>query len=149
MSEYSWHIPDPHTQREFYADVPLKRLLAWGIDTVIIVVISILVLPFTAFAGIFFFPLLMLSVGLPYRIITIARGSATFGMRLMAIELRTLRGERFDLSMAASHTLIFTACSMIFPAQIVSMILIATTERAQGLPDFALGSVAINRRAGA
>jgi len=34
-------LPDPVDQAEFYADVPLKRLLAWGIDTFIIAAISI------------------------------------------------------------------------------------------------------------
>lgn len=149
MSDFTWHIPDPQTQPEFYADVALKRLLAWGIDSVVIVLLCLLILPFTAFTGLFFFPLLMLAVGIPYRVLTITQGSATWGMRLMAIEFRSLRGERFDLAMAVGHTLTFTACSAIFPVQLVSMVLIVSTARAQGLPDFVVGSVALNRRAAA
>ena len=90
MSTYSWHIPDPETQPEFYADVPTKRLLAWVIDTVIVLVICLMITPFTAFIALAFFPLLMLMVGYVYRIVTIARNSATWGMRVVAIEFRPL-----------------------------------------------------------
>ncbi|MEQ9675153.1 MAG: RDD family protein, partial [Roseovarius indicus] len=54
MTDYAWHIPDPVTQPEFYADVPVKRLIAWVVDTIIVAVICLLILPFTAFTGIFF-----------------------------------------------------------------------------------------------
>ena len=147
MTNDNWHLPDPRTQPEFYADIPLKRLLAWGIDMIVILVASLLVLPFTAFMGVFFFPLLMLAVGIPYRILTIAQSSATWGMRVMAIEFRTQKGERFDPGMAIAHTLSFTACCVFFPVQLLSIILIASSERARGLPDMLLGSVALNRRA--
>ncbi|MDR9393484.1 MAG: RDD family protein [Roseovarius sp.] len=147
MTEPSWHIPDPETQPEFYSDVPMKRLVAWLVDTVLIVLICLAVLPFTAFTGILFFPFLMLSVGFAYRVITIARGSATWGMRLAAIEFRTLGGERFDLAMAFWHTLGLTI-SFGFPVlQLISIVLMMTTARGQGLSDHVLGTVALNRRA--
>ncbi len=47
-------LPDPDFQPEFYADVPGKRLLAFFIDTIIIIGLCVLVLPFTAFTGLFF-----------------------------------------------------------------------------------------------
>ncbi|WP_412505007.1 RDD family protein [Roseovarius sp. SYSU LYC5161] len=147
MTEPSWHIPDPETQPEFYSDVPMKRIVAWLVDTVLILLICLAVLPFTAFTGILFFPLLMLSVGFAYRVITIARGSATWGMRLAAIEFRTLGGERFDLAMAFWHTLGLTI-SFGFPVlQLISIVLMMTTARGQGLSDHVLGTVALNRRA--
>lgn len=146
MTDTTWHIPDPRTQPEFYADVPMKRLIAWLIDTALVIVACLLILPFTAFTGIFFFPLLMLVVGFAYRVVTIANGSATWGMRLTAIEFRTLQGEKFDTSMATLHTLAFTfACA--FPIiQIASIVMMLTGERAQGLGDHILGTVALNRR---
>lgn len=147
MTFRDFHIPDPQVQPEFYSDVPLKRAAAWVVDTVLVLVISVLILPATFFAGIFFFPLLMLMIGFAYRVITIAQGSATLGMRLMAIEFRTASGNRFDTMMALWHTALFTGCFAVFPLQIVSGALMLVSPRAQGLPDHALGTVAINRTA--
>lgn len=149
MSDYCWHIPDPVTQPEFYADVTLKRLIAWVADTILVLLICLAILPFTAFTGLFFFPALLLSVGFGYRVVTIAQGSATWGMRLLALEFRTLSGERFDPRLAFLHTLGFTVSCAIVPLQVVSVVLMLTTARAQGLGDRRLGTVARNRRAGA
>ena len=147
MTYQPLHLPDPVIQPEFYADVPMKRLLAWLVDTILIALICLLILPFTAFTGLFFFPLLMLMVGFAYRVITIANRSATWGMRLMAIEFRTAQGERFGLGLATLHTL-GTSFSFALPVlQVISVVLMMTTARGQGLTDHLLGSVALNRTA--
>lgn len=147
MSRYDWHLPDPETQPAFYQDVTTKRLLAWLIDTFVIALICVMILPFTAFTGIFFFPFLMLVVGFAYRVITITNGSATLGMRLLAIEFRKSDGQRFDLSSAFLQTLGLTI-SFAFPIlQVISVVLMLTSARGQGLTDHILGSVAINRAA--
>ncbi|WP_135505774.1 RDD family protein [Roseovarius aestuariivivens] len=147
MTDSSWHLPDPQTQPEFYADVPLKRLLAWGVDTVVILIATLLILPFTAFTGLFFLPLLFLTVSFAYRVVTIARSSATWGMRLLAIEFRTATGARFDTAHALMHSAGYTFCWMVPLLQLASIILMATSERAQGLSDLALSTVVINQRA--
>ena len=147
MIDPSWHIPDPETQPEFYADVPLKRLLAWLVDTLLTLVLCLLVLPFTAFTGLFFFPFLFLSLGLIYRTATIAQGSATWGMRLMAIEFRTGSGQRFDPTLAFWHSLGFTVSCAMPLLQLASILLMLTGARGQGLTDIFLGTVAVNRRA--
>lgn len=139
--------PDPDSQPGFYKDVPLKRLMAWGVDALVTFVACLAVLPFTAFTGIFFFPLLFLMVGFIYRMITLANGSATWGMRLFAIELRRADGTRFDAGGAFAHTLGYTISWAFFPLQLISMVLMATTQRGQGLSDQALGTVMVNRRA--
>ncbi|MEL6934124.1 MAG: RDD family protein, partial [Pseudomonadota bacterium] len=143
----NWHIPDPEVQPEFYADVPTKRLLAWLVDTVIILLFSALIIPFTAFTAIFFFPILVLIVGFIYRTVTIASGSATWGMRFFAIEFRTLAGARLDTSQAALHTLGLTVSFAFILLQVVSVILMLTSARGQGLSDLLLGTVAVNQRA--
>jgi uncharacterized RDD family membrane protein YckC len=140
-------LPDPHLQPEFYADVPMKRLLAFVVDTIIIVVACLLILPFTAFTGIFFFPFLMLVVGFAYRVATIANGSATWGMQLMAIEFRTHDGRPFDATTAVLHTFGFTVSMGVFIAQAASVVMMLVDDRGQGLTDKVLGSVALNRRA--
>ena len=142
-------LPDPDYQADFYADVPLKRLIAFGVDTVLILILTVLVLPFTAFTGLFYFPLLAMVVGFVYRVLTIAGGSATPGMRLMAIELRNASGERLDLPQAALHTLLFTLFFSMMLPQLASIALMLTGPRAQGLHDLVLGTAAINRPAAA
>ncbi len=140
------HLPDPDTQPGFYDSVPTKRLLAWLVDTVLIAIVSLIVVPFTAFTGLFFFPFLMFVTGFFYRWFTLAGGSATWGMRLMAIELRGPTGARFDGGTAFLHTLGYTV-SWAFPLlQLASVMMMATGARGQGLTDMVLGTVALNRR---
>ncbi|WP_136635400.1 RDD family protein [Pseudooceanicola onchidii] len=144
----TWSLPDPYHQPEFYADVPVKRLLAWVVDAVLIGLLVAVIIPFTAFIGLFFLPVLFLILGFLYRWTTIANGSATWGMRLMAIELRDGYGRRLDAGMAFMHTLGYTI-SLAFPIlQVISIGLMLTGARKQGLTDNVFGTVAINRRAG-
>ena len=140
-------LPDPVTQSEFYADLPLKRFLAWVVDALLIFLLCLLALPFTAFLGLFFFPLLWLALGFLYRWTTIASGSATWGMRLVAIEFRDRFGHRFDAGTALLHTLIYSVAMGTFLLQALSVALILLSERHQSLADHLLGSVAINRAA--
>ncbi len=140
-------LPDPDSQPEFYADVPTKRLIAWVVDTVITVLLSAIIIPFTAFTGLFFFPFLMLITGFLYRTVTLANGSATWGMRLAALEMRDRTGRRFDLGTAFLHTLGYHVSISVFPLQLLSIVLMLTTSRAQGLTDHVMGSVALNRSA--
>jgi uncharacterized RDD family membrane protein YckC len=141
------HLPDPFDQPQFYASVPSKRLIAWILDLVLIVAVCVVALPFTAFLGLFFWPVMVLVVGFAYRVVTLANGSATFGMRFAGIELRNAKGARFDLSLALAHTFGYSV-SMAFPIlQVISIVLMLTGSRGQGLTDLVLGSVALNRRA--
>lgn len=144
----AWGLPDPVTQAEFYDDVPTKRLLAWLVDTVLIVALTALVVLFTAFTALFFLPFAFLAVGFLYRWVTIANRSATPGMRLLAIELRAGDGGRLDPMLAGLHTLGYTMSMAIFPLQLVSIALMLMTERKQGLTDHVLGTAAVNRAAG-
>ena len=147
MTDTNWHLPNPDTQPEFYADVPVKRLVAVVVDMIVIIGLSLVIVPFTAFTGLFFFPLLVAAVGFSYRVVTIANGSATWGMRLTAIEFRDAGGARFDLTLAFLHTLGLTVSFALPLLQVISIVMMLTNERAQGLTDRVLGTVAINRRA--
>lgn len=140
-------LPDPVTQADFYAGVPLKRFLAWIVDTCVIVTVAFLIVPFTAFTAVLFFPFLMLVVGFIYRWWTIANKSSTWGMRLLAIEFRNNDGHRLDGGEAALHTLGYSLCRAIFPAQLVSMVMMCVTERGRGLVDTVLQTTAINKPA--
>lgn len=139
--------PDPDVQPQFYDGVPTKRLLAWVVDILIIAALTVLAIPFTAFIGLFFLPLLFMVLSFAYRVVTLTRGSATWGMRLMSIELRTSDDAPFDLSQAFLHTLGYSFSLAMAPLQLISVVLMLSTERRQGLTDLALGTVALNRRA--
>ena len=138
--------PDPDSQPEFYSGIPTKRLLAWVVDAILILVASLVVLPFTAFTALFYFPLLLLIIGFAYRFITLSKGSATLGMRVMGMELRTSQDQKFDTATAFTHTLGYTLSVGMMPLQLISVVLMGTTARNQGLSDLVLGTTPLNRR---
>ncbi|MEO1579266.1 MAG: RDD family protein [Pseudomonadota bacterium] len=138
-------LPDPDRASEFYDGVPTKRLVAWIVDILIIGILTAAILPFTAFLGVFFFPFLYAVMSFLYRWVTLARGSATLGMRVMSIEIRNRMGERLDSATAALHTLGYAISVAMAPAQLVSIILMLISSRRQGLTDHVLGTAAINR----
>lgn len=142
-----WALPDPQIKPEFYADVPTKRFMAWIVDTVLIALLCLFIIPFTAFTALFFLPLLFLVVGFFYRMISLSGRSATPGMRLVALEFRTSDGSPLDPSFAFLHTLGYTVSFAMVMPQIISVGLMILTPRRQGLTDLVLGSVAINRAA--
>lgn len=143
-SPYS-RLPDPALQPEFYRDVPAKRLVAWVIDTVIVALLTALAVPFTAFLALLFLPLLFMAVNFLYRWATLSARSATWGMRFVALEFRRLDGRGFDPVTAFAHTLVYTvSIAMVLP-QLVSVVMMATGTRAQGLGDRLLGTVALNQ----
>ena len=140
-------LPDPDTEAEFYDGVPLKRLVAWAVDVSLIGLLTIAAIPFTAFIGLLFLPLLFAVIGFLYRWVTLARFSATLGMRLAAIEMRNHEGARLDAVTALLHTAGYAASVAAFPAQFVSIALMLVSPRGQGLTDYVLGTAAVRRSA--
>ncbi|PHP26741.1 RDD family protein [Limimaricola cinnabarinus] len=139
-------LPDPETSPDCYEGVALKRGIAWLVDVTVIAVICALLVPLTAFVGLFFFPMMMMVVGFFYRVATIASGSATWGMRLMAIELRDGEDRPLDTGQALAHTGAYAVSMMIFPLQLVSMAMMLLTPHGQGLGDSILATTALRRR---
>ncbi len=144
---YTAALPDPQYQPEFYSDIPPKRLVAWVIDVALILLLTLVALPFTAFIGVFFLPFLYAAIGFVYRVLTISGGSATLGMRMMSVELRTAQGARFDFGTAFLHTTGYYISCIMALVQLGSVVLMMTSERGQGLTDMFLGTVMLNRRA--
>ena len=136
--------PDPHRHSAFYDGVLTKRFLAWVFDLVLIAAITALIVPFTAFTALFFLPVLYLTVAFLYRWATLSGRSATWGMRLMSIEFLDRQGQRFDAGTALIWTIGFSLSTAFILPQILSVILMLTSARGQGLTDHVLGSVAIN-----
>lgn len=144
-------LPDPDREPQFYEGVPARRLAAWVVDFLLVLLIGVpiaLVFGLATFGlGFALFPMVIATVGFLYRTATIADRSATLGMRFMGIELRRSDGSRFDLVTAFLHTAIYTvAISFVF-VQLASCVAILLTRYGQGLPDIILRTTAINRPA--
>lgn len=145
-SDTASHLPDPERQAGFYEGVTLKRAVAWIVDVVLIGLVT-LVLSTVTLIGLFFIPMIYLVIGFLYRWMTIAGGSATWGMRLMAIELRDASGRRLSSGLALMHVLAYTVAMSMVLVQIGSVVLMFVDERGRGLGDMLLGTVMLNRRA--
>ncbi len=144
-------LPDPDADRQFYAGVPARRLLAWFIDLFLILLVGVPVAVIFGLAtlgfGFALFPILVASIGFLYRTATIANGSATWGMRFVGIELRRGDGSRFDFVTALLHTTLYTVCFAFVLLQLISCVAMIGTRYGQGLPDLLLGTTAIHRPA--
>lgn len=141
-------LPDPVHDAEHYADTPAKRAFAWIVDVILIGLMTAVLVPFTLFTALFYLPFLFATVSFLYRWTTLARGSATLGMRLTAIEIRKPDGAPLDAGSAFLHTVGYFVSVAVFPLQLVSIAMMLITERRQGLTDSLLGTVALNRSAG-
>lgn len=146
-------LPQPQRQVEFYDGVPVKRLIAWGIDMIITAVLAApLILPTVGISVFLIFPILLVPlfftlVGFLYRWAFLSMGSATIGMRIMSIELRDHEGLKISGTTAFLHTLGSTLSFGMPLIQIASMALMATTQRGQGLTDMVLGTTMLNKSA--
>ena len=140
MTDHTASTFDPR----LYESVTVKRGIAWVFDMVLIAVLGAVILPFTAFTGVFFFPLLMLVVGFFYRWFTLAGGSSTWGMRMVGIRLRDIQGAPLSSGLALAHTVGYSLSIAIMPLQLISILLMLVTARGQGLTDLLLGTEAIN-----
>ncbi len=141
------HLPDPARQPEFYDSVTTKRFVAWLFDIAFISLLCTVAILFTAGLGLFILAFVYGVVSFVYRVVTIANGSATLGMRFMGIELRDAFGERMDTGKAVAHTAGYFVSMAFSILQIISVIMMLTNARGQGLTDSVLGTVMINRRA--
>ena len=138
-------LPCPMRSPEHYDGVVAKRGLAWVVDVAAITAMTLTAGLLTLGVGLFFWPILFLVVGGLYRVSTLAGRSATWGMRLMGIELRGHDGQRLDGAQAALHVAGYYASVMfmILPA-LASVVAMFVTDRRQGLTDLVLGTAAIN-----
>ncbi len=138
-------LPDPDRAPGAYRAVSSRRLFAWFVDLFVILAATAVVVVATAFLALFLLPALVVGINFLYRWVTLTRGSATWGMRLAGIEMRRHDGAPFDSLTAFLHTLGYSlSMAMVLP-QVLSIGLMLTNRRGQGLSDIALGTVALNR----
>ena len=140
-------LPDPELDAQFYHGVPVKRLLAWLVDSIIALAIwSILVVATFGLFVVFLFPGL-LAVNFAYRAYMLDRYSATLGMMIVGIELRDGRGDKLNRQQALWHVALFLSMFVFFFINVISMVTMIFNPRRQGLHDMVLGTAAINRPA--
>ena len=138
-------LPDPQIDRQFYQGVPFKRLLAWVIDFIIIMLLAAALVLVSFGVGAFIFPLFLFVANIGYRIFTLSRNSATLGMIIAGIEIRNSLGNKLSPAEAAWHTVLYTVVTLMFFVLIISMVMMLINVRGQGLHDYFLGTTAINR----
>jgi uncharacterized RDD family membrane protein YckC len=142
--------PEPYASAEFYEGVIWRRVVAYGVDLFILGIVAV-------FAWIALGALTVLSFGLLsplwllYGLIPVAYHtlllagprSATLGMRLFGIELRSWTGERPLLLQALIQTVLFylsiaATCSLI-------LLVALFNRRRRTFHDFLAGTMVIRR----
>jgi uncharacterized RDD family membrane protein YckC len=143
-------VYDPGTQPELFSGILSKRVLAFVIDAILIVVLMIPAGIIVAILGIItlgigwlLFPVLFAIVALGYVGLTLGGpASATPGMRFSGIEMRTWNGSGMFPLLAIMHALIFWfSIGLLTP---LILIVGLFTYRRQLLQDLLLGVVAVN-----
>lgn len=138
-------LPDPTLDAQFYDGVPVKRLIAWCLDVLIVFGLVLGALMASLGLLVVIFPLLLLLLNVGYRAWAIDRWSATIGMRTLGIELRNARGDKLTRTEAIAHSVIFVASFATLVGALVNIVMMLATDRGQGLHDMILGTTAINR----
>jgi uncharacterized RDD family membrane protein YckC len=143
-------VYDAETQPDLFEDILSKRIIAFVFDAILIVLLmvpaALLVLVLgvvTLGIGWLLFPPLFALVALGYVALTLGGpASATLGMRLAGVEMRTWSGQKMFPLLAIMHALIFWFSVGILTPLILLVGLF--TERRQLLHDLILGVVALN-----
>jgi len=138
-------LPAPQTEPQFYDGILIKRSLAWVVDLAVITALTVGAGIATFTIGFFLWPVFFVVIDTLYRMATLSNRSATWGMRLMGIELRGHDGHRFDTLQAVLHVLGYAGSVMFVVPLLASFATMLLTDRRQSLPDMVLGSAAINR----
>ena len=147
-------VPDPHRDEQFYRGVPMRRLVAFGIDFLVILFLmigvaiagAVLTLGTIFLAG----PVAMViftATGFIYRWIMLAQRSATLGMLVTGIEVRDAQGDRMSQLTAFIHTAGFYATFFFLPLLFIGWFLMFTSPYRRAMHDLILGTVVINRPA--
>jgi uncharacterized RDD family membrane protein YckC len=143
-------IYHPDTQPDLFDGILSKRIVAFIIDAVLIVALMIpagllvLILGFVTLGiGWLLFPPLFAAVALIYIGLTLGGpGSATPGMRIAGVEVRTWSGQKVFPLLAVMHALLFWFSVGLFTPLVLLVGLF--TRRRQLLHDLLLGVVALN-----
>jgi uncharacterized RDD family membrane protein YckC len=143
-------VYDPEREPELFEAILSKRIVAFVIDAILIFLLMIpaallvTVLGFVTLGlGWLLFPPLFAIVALGYEGLTLGgRNSATLGMQIVGVEMRTWSGQRMFPLLAILHALLF----WISVAVLTPLVLLVPlfTYRKQLLHDLLLGVLGLN-----
>jgi len=142
--------PDPLAQPEYYRSILSRRFIAWLVDSAILLVLmggAFFVLVFTKIIS---FGLLALPVSLGFLVVPLVfytvllggPGSATPGMRIVGITLRSWDNRPPDYVQALLRTLLHYA-TVVFLSPLV-LIVVLCNGRHRALHDYLSGTVVVN-----
>jgi uncharacterized RDD family membrane protein YckC len=147
------HAFDPHAQPELFQGVLARRVFAFLIDVVVISIPIILGVIFITVFGVvtlglgwaLFWLVSPATVIWPVVYYGLSLGgphSATWGMRMMGVEMRTFSGQPGYFLLGAGHAVLFWASiSLLTPLVVIVALL---NGRRQLLQDLILGTVVVN-----
>ncbi len=133
------HIPN------FTQALQRKGFFAWLIDSVIVLGILIISSPFTVFVSLFLFPFFNAAIDFMYRTATLSMGSATSGMRIMAIEFRHESGHRLDFITSVFRIIGLYVSYATVLVQLLSIGMVVMRDGRKSLTDMMIGTVMVNR----
>ena len=144
-------LPDPETAPELFESLLTRRVMAFGIDIVILAIVISVAAVVALLAGIFTLGLgflatpviLFLSVVLYYGATLGSVRRATIGMQAMDLVLTPTRGAPLDGWRAFAHPLIYWLTCWVLPP--FSLLLALFTPRRQLLHDLLLGVLMVRR----
>ncbi len=147
-------IPDPEIDPQFYDGVPMRRLIAFILDSLVIFGLWIVVVFIGAILTAVTFGLatpvyfvMLAGTGLFYRWLMLSQRSATLGMMAVGIEVRDQTGEKCDRSTSFLHPLAFLFTLYFLPLAIIGWILMASSPEKRAMHDLMLKTVVINKPA--
>jgi uncharacterized RDD family membrane protein YckC len=144
-ADYQPHAFDPLSQPELFRGVLTRRVFAFAIDLVVLAIPVILAYLFIAVFGLLFWlvwPASVIWAVIYYGASLGGPHSATMGMRVMDLELRTWYGAPSYFVLGATHAVLFWV-SISFLTPLVLLIGLFNGRR-RLLHDIILGTVVIN-----
>jgi uncharacterized RDD family membrane protein YckC len=147
-------IPDPLEDSQFYQGVVTRRLVAFCIDLLVVLLLWCIVLVVGLLVTVLTLglatPLALAVFGAAdflYRWAMLAARSATLGMLATGIEVRDADGTRLNPIVAFLHVSGFYLSVFVTPLLVIGWFLMASTPHRRMLHDLVLGTVVINRPA--
>lgn len=147
------HAYDPATQPELFEGVLARRVIAFLIDLVILALPLVLLAMFIVVLGIvtlglglllfwFFGPIAVIGALLYYGLTLGGPASATIGMRVMDLEMRTWYGSRAYFVLGAVHAIgYWVTVSFLTPLVLLAALF---NDRRRLLHDMLVGTIVIN-----
>ncbi len=144
---------EPADNPQLYEGVVTRRVMAFGIDLVVVVLLTTLVYVMTFFLGFLTFGLAWLAFGLIYPGVALLYAgltlsgprAATIGMRFMDIHMITWSGRRVDFMLGVMHALGFYLSVVALTP--FSLAVALFEPRGRLVHDLVLGTMIVNSQA--